>query len=71
MDGSCHYCGTTKGDLRPYGPGGSSVCFPCVKNSPEREKVAREEFLRQLDAAGSVVELTPNGPKDFNRRRLN
>ena len=32
--------------LRPYGPRGADICFPCMKESPEREREARYQFAR-------------------------
>lgn len=49
----CHYCGTDD-DLRPYGPGGASVCFPCATETPEREAQARGAFAAQLSAAAAM-----------------
>lgn len=60
----CHYCGTEE-DLRPYGPGGSWVCYPCVTSDPERNETARRSFLAQLDAAAAispVVLIGDDGP---------
>lgn len=65
----CHYCGPTDEELRPYGPGGAPICFPCMKAKPEREKAARAELGRRFDKAGPVAVLTPDGPKPFPRRR--
>lgn len=50
----CHYCATTSAELRPYGPKGAWVCFPCA-TTPEREVQTKAEFGRQLNAAGSVA----------------
>lgn len=47
---SCRYCHAT-GDLRPYGPKGSWVCFPCATSTPERNEEAKKQFLQQLDEA--------------------
>ena len=63
----CHYCGTTEGELRPYGPGGSPLCFTCMKASPEREAEAKQNFdvLLEASAAASPVGasvLTGDGP---------
>lgn len=33
---SCFYCGPTEEELRPYGPKGAEVCFPCATSTPER-----------------------------------
>lgn len=60
----CYYCGTDK-DLRPYGPGGADVCFPCGTATPEREDDAKRAYLTLLDAAetfGPVMIGTEQGP---------
>jgi hypothetical protein len=65
---SCHYCKRSESptlELRPYGPKGSWVCFPCA-TLPEHEDQTKREYLQQLDAAGvqsPVVVLTADGPK--------
>lgn len=64
----CHYCGTEK-ETRPYGPGGSGICFSCMKESPEREQAAKNTFGTLLDANASIgtgaVVLTESGPQPF------
>jgi hypothetical protein len=71
---SCCYCGLHENDidqrdgdpaeLRPYGPKGAWLCFNCMKSSPEREASAKDAFVAQLDACGSVavVDGTNVGP---------
>lgn len=52
----CCYCGTGDG-LRPYGPGGAAVCFPCATATPEREATTRAAFeaiVRAATAASPV-----------------
>lgn len=51
----CHYCGEG-GDLRPYGPGGSYVCYPCG-TSPEHLEETDRNFNALIDAA---IELSPH-----------
>jgi hypothetical protein len=51
---ACCYCGTTEADLRPYGPKGAWLCFPCMKATPEREREAEANFGALLDAAAAV-----------------
>lgn len=67
----CHYCnelnGPTPRDLRPYGPGGSWICFPCMTGTPERAAAAGQAFSTQLDAAdaagGGLSSLYTEGPQ--------
>ena len=33
------------------------VCFPCATSTPEREKVAQEQFAMQLNSSGPVAVL--------------
>ena len=69
---SCHYCSTTDRDLRPYGPGGSWVCFPCTTETPEREKQAQSAFGALLDGSeaisptGLVAIGESTGPRPFD-----
>lgn len=58
MTQTCYYCGPTDKDLRPYGPGGSAICYPCMKANPERERLAGAAFGALLAAAG---EMSPDG----------
>jgi hypothetical protein len=50
----CHYC-NEEGDTRPYGPGGSPVCHPCITSDPERNKAAQEAFNAQVFAALAIA----------------
>lgn len=58
-------------DLRPYGPGGAMVCFPCAMATPEREADAKAAFGALLGASeavspvGSVIIGQPSGPQPF------
>lgn len=69
---ACHYCKTTEKDLRPYGPGGAWVCFPCGTATPEREAQAEAAFGALLDAnaeishSGIVVIGEESGPRPFD-----
>ena len=58
---SCHFCGTTESELRPYGPGGSDICFPCMKADPEREAAAQGAYGALLEAAGSMTGVASIG----------
>lgn len=64
--GECHYCGTSEEELRPYGPGGSYICFPCIEDSPERNEAAVANFVTLVEAAHAVsdiIMLGPDGPQ--------
>lgn len=61
----CHYCSAAR-DLRPYGPGGAWVCFPCATATPAREEAAKAEFLSKLDEAGPLVALDEGGPRPLS-----
>lgn len=50
----CYYCDKL-GDLRPYGPRGSMVCFPCAMETPERVKETERNMDEQMDACGNVI----------------
>jgi hypothetical protein len=60
MTRACHYCGTTE-ELRPYGPGGADICFPCMKATPEREATASGAFGALLDAAAAISPIVMIG----------
>ena len=73
--GTCHYCGPTDSELRPYGPGGSTVCFPCATSTPERETATGAAFGALLDATssispGPVAIGTQDGPQPFNPKAV-
>ncbi len=72
---ACHYCewdGDEPDDLRPYGPGGTWVCFPCAMENREREEATGAAFGALLDAAAAVGPLSaigePDGPRPFDPR---
>lgn len=46
----CSYC-QQPGDLRPYGPKGTLVCFPCATATPERETETATQFITMLYSA--------------------
>jgi hypothetical protein len=50
----CHYCTTTEKELRPYGPGGTWVCYPCATATPEREQETARGFGALLEAADTI-----------------
>ena len=72
MSDGCHYCGSTEEDLRPYGPGGSPICYPCMKADPARERAAENALGGLIDAAaaisptGVVAIGEPEGPRPFD-----
>ena len=53
-NGACFYCGSVEKELRPYGPDGSDVCFPCATATPEREIATESAFGALLDAVSAV-----------------
>lgn len=53
----CHYCGVTE-ELRPYGPGGAFVCFPCAMSTPERVAQTNAALAVLMTAAS---EVSPTG----------
>ena len=74
---ACHYCKKDNGELRPYGPGGSWVCLPCVESTPERDALAGTAFITQLEAAceadtndSGVIVDSDLGPIPFDRSGL-
>lgn len=62
----CKKICTDADDLRPYGPGGTDICFDCaMKGEPETER----QFLNQFKAS---VELAGYTPKQREQaRRIN
>ena len=46
-------CNHADRERRPYGPGGSMICFPCMKATPESEAAAAN-FGALLDAAEAI-----------------
>lgn len=44
----CASCGEVR-ELRPYGKGGASVCFPCAMSTPESTAEAVQRFVTRLD----------------------
>jgi hypothetical protein len=49
----CHYCGETEA-TRPYGPGGSRVCWPCAHETPDRTAQTTAAMTAQYDAAKAM-----------------
>ena len=66
MAGNCYHCGPTDRELRPYGPGGSNICYPCATETPERETAVDRAFGALLDATAAVTDIVvigqPQGP---------
>jgi hypothetical protein len=68
---TCHWCGPTDRELRPYGPGGANICYPCMKADPGRERAAAGVFGALLDANAAigddiVVIGSQDGPQPFD-----
>jgi len=72
--GNCHYCGPTGEEMRPYGPEGADVCYPCATATPERnaETLARYQTLVEAAVAVSPTGLIAigeeTGPRPFDPR---
>ena len=51
---ACCYCAkpSTVEDLRPYGPNGAWVGFPCAMSSPERKAETQAALDAVLDGCG-------------------
>ena len=59
----CYVCNSGDEELRPYGPKGEMICYPCMISSPEKEEQARQQFRSQLDACGDSAVIGTNvGP---------
>lgn len=73
-DKHCYYCPQTE-DLRPYGPGGSWVCFPCG-TSPEHNAESEANFsvlyltAKVLSPVGVVVIGEDGGPSPLDPETL-
>lgn len=67
----CCVCGSSKEELRPYGPDGAPICFPCA-TTPAREAATKKELDRRLVEAakgsrsGIVLLGGSDGPKHFD-----
>lgn len=65
----CHYCGKgpEKDEMRPYGPNGAWIHFDCMMADPKRTESAKQEFGKQLDAAGpvAVIDGDPTGVRPY------
>lgn len=63
----CAACKSPEGpgerELRPYGRGGSLVCYRCDQKSPGARRTARKAFGKRLADAGAVAVITRDGPK--------
>ena len=59
----CCHCSATTEEMRPYGPGGAWVCFPCAMK-PENRPTTDAMFSAQLDGCGPVVVIgEESGPR--------
>lgn len=71
---TCHYCGCADKETRPYGPGGSDVCFPCATETPEREQAAERAFGALIEGTAVLSPIvaigTDEGPQPFDPRTV-
>lgn len=76
---TCHavenFPADSKSELRPYGPGGSLICFRCATATPEANAAAGAVFGALLDANEAVsptatTMLTADGPVPIDAEQL-
>ena len=66
--------GKQKVELRPYGPGGTDICFQCAFATPDAEKQTKGAFGALLDASEAISPIgvaaigEPTGPRPFDPR---
>lgn len=69
MKEKCGTCerpnGLGKRELRPYGPGGTNICFECATSTPKANAEAKRQFGAKLKEAGPRSFLTEDGPLPF------
>ena len=44
----CDLCGENR-ELRPYGPQGENICYPCATSTPELKAAAERAFGARLN----------------------
>ena len=72
--GLCNVCKREDCETRPYGRGGSDICFECAMGSEESKREAERQFSRQMDRAEGDSEIgvsiigTENGPLPIKPR---
>ena len=52
--GTCNQCNKER-NTRPYGPGGSLICFDCAFATPESTKRVKANLGAQRNACGDVA----------------
>lgn len=63
----CFKCAKDK-EVRPYGPGGSLVCFTCMQSSQELRSEAEAQFAMQIEGIkGPVILGSELGPIPLNK----
>lgn len=69
----CYVCKEPGGPnaLRPYGEGGQDICYDCMMASPERQRIAEQNFAALLgvsDALGRGLSVigSEDGPQPFD-----
>ena len=58
LEQQCDDCGKIA-ELRPYGPGGSCICFQCMLKDEEGAKQRMEEVLCRGDPISDIIEIGP------------
>lgn len=67
---TCYLCSNPNKETRPYGPGGQSICFACMKADSNLEDEAKKNFGALIEAAealgnGNVLIGSEDGPTPF------
>ncbi len=61
INGICPVCHRPE-ELRPYGKGGSNICFDCAMATPEAKAEAERQVNRRFKSAGRVAVIDGLGP---------
>jgi hypothetical protein len=64
----CVDCGA-ENDLRPYGPNGAPICYPCAMR-PERKHTAEEQMEAAINRCGPIAVLSADDiPRPLGHRK--
>lgn len=51
---TCVHCEKNDEETRPYGPGGTDVCFTCAMATPERKEQTANAFIALIEAVDAT-----------------